>query len=127
MGIYEIVNTPFESGGGWGLFVFHKYYLSPFTRTRTFFCTPIREASLVIVCVSTEYGNENKQITTTKHDTEVRKKERKKERRKEERTVSIWKEERRRTVSICNNFKVGINDAHVRTFKEPDSRCKLSI
>ena len=27
MVIYEIVNPPFESGGGWGLSVFHKYFL----------------------------------------------------------------------------------------------------
>ena len=27
MGIYEIVNTLFESGDGWGLFVIHKYFL----------------------------------------------------------------------------------------------------
>ena len=30
MGIYEIVNPPFESGGGWGLSVFHKYFLVKF-------------------------------------------------------------------------------------------------
>ena len=27
MGINEIVNTPWNRGGGWGLFVFHKYFL----------------------------------------------------------------------------------------------------